>query len=37
VSSTAIPPAALNRLAIPQFDSANQGHRRLVQLALRLA
>lgn len=37
VSSTAIPPTALNRLPIPQFEPTDSGHSKLVQLALQLA
>ncbi len=37
VSSTAIPPAALNRLPIPEFDDTNPAHHDLADLSLRLA
>lgn len=37
VSSTSIPPAALNRLPIPEFDAANQDHRDLADLSSQLA
>ena len=37
VSSTAIPPTALNRLPLPQFDKANDDHIALARLSLRLS